>query len=425
MRGPLPGLLVAQAVSTAGTRMSLVALPWFVLVTTGSPTRMGVVAFAEMLPYVLSAVIAAPLVDRLGPQRASVACDLASAAAAALVPLLHQAGLLSFPLLLALVAVLGALRGPGDNAKHVMLPETAHRGRVPLERATSLYDGVQRAAALLGAPLAGVLIGVLGAAQVLLVDAATFLVAALVIAASSRRPGRTDLPAAQPRSKVTDLAATVDPREPYRHQIAAGLRFLRQDRLLLGITVMLLVTNLLDQAYSTVLLPVWARDQGYGAPVVGLVFGASAVGATAGSLAMAAAGPRLPRRATFLLAFLLAGCPRLFTLALGAPLGVVLAVVTLAGLAAGVLNPILSAVELERTPEQLRARVLSATTAIAFAGIPLGGLLAGALVTAVDVHPALALAGAAYLLATLAPLSPTWRGMSRPPAPGAAAQRRP
>ncbi len=64
---PLVGLLTAEGISIAGSRMSLVALPWFVLATTGSPLRTGVVAFAEMLPYVVSAVLAAPLVDRSAP----------------------------------------------------------------------------------------------------------------------------------------------------------------------------------------------------------------------------------------------------------------------------------------------------------------------------------------------------------------------
>ena len=56
-RAEMGWLLAAQAVSICGTRMSMVALPWFVLVTTGSPLRTGLVAFAEMLPYVVVSVL--------------------------------------------------------------------------------------------------------------------------------------------------------------------------------------------------------------------------------------------------------------------------------------------------------------------------------------------------------------------------------
>ena len=52
-RRRLVGLLVAAGISSAGSRVSLVAIPWFVLVSTGSAALTGVVAFAEMVPFVL------------------------------------------------------------------------------------------------------------------------------------------------------------------------------------------------------------------------------------------------------------------------------------------------------------------------------------------------------------------------------------
>nr|MBA2625218.1 MFS transporter [Acidimicrobiia bacterium] len=261
---PLVGLLTAEGISIAGSRMSLVALPWFVLATTGSPLRTGVVAFAEMLPYVVSAVLAAPLVDRVGARRASVTCDAASAAAVLAIPALSAVGALSFPVLLVLVAIVGAVRGPGDNAKLVLLPAVTVPAGVPLERATGLHDTVNRAGALIGAPLAGVLIGVLGARSILAVDAATFAVAAGLVAFTT--------PRVEP-APSTDV-------ERYRARFAAGLSFLRHEPLLLRLAGLVLVTNLLDQAWGSVLLPVWSRDAGYGAAGIGLTAGALGVGAT-------------------------------------------------------------------------------------------------------------------------------------------------
>ena len=72
-RGPLPirrralvGLLVAVAVSDLGSKLTFLALPWLVLVTTHSPAAMGVVSAAELLPFVVSSAVGAPLVDRFG-----------------------------------------------------------------------------------------------------------------------------------------------------------------------------------------------------------------------------------------------------------------------------------------------------------------------------------------------------------------------
>jgi MFS family permease len=86
---PLVGVLAAIAVSLTGTRVSAIALPWFVLSTTGSATLTGVVAFCEMTPYVLVKAFTGPLVDRIGPRAVSWTADLVSACAAGAVPLLH------------------------------------------------------------------------------------------------------------------------------------------------------------------------------------------------------------------------------------------------------------------------------------------------------------------------------------------------
>ncbi|MEV1334009.1 hypothetical protein AB0J20_31055 [Micromonospora costi] len=63
------GLLVAEAVSVTGTRMSVVAVPWFVLHTTGDALLTGVTAFVEMAALVATRVLGGPLVDISGRAR--------------------------------------------------------------------------------------------------------------------------------------------------------------------------------------------------------------------------------------------------------------------------------------------------------------------------------------------------------------------
>ena len=118
---PLAGVLAAMAMSLTGTRVSAIALPWFVLVTTGSAAMSGLVAFCEMAPYVLVKLFAGPQADHLGPRRVSWVADVVSAAGAGAVALLHALDLLAFPVLLGSVALIGAARGPGDLAKEMMV----------------------------------------------------------------------------------------------------------------------------------------------------------------------------------------------------------------------------------------------------------------------------------------------------------------
>lgn len=409
-RLPLRGWLLAEAVSLTGTRVSMVAIPWFVLTTTGSATQTGLVAFAEMAPLVALKALAGPLVDGVGARRVAVAADLGSFVVIGLVPLLHLAGLLSFPALLGLVAVAGALRGPGDGAKHAMIPALVEHAGVPTERATGLASTVERTASMAGAALAGVLVALVGPTGALALNAGTFLVSALVLLATT---------GALSRAAGTGADHGVEEDEsPYLHRLREGWRFLRSDPLLLGLSLMVAVTNLFDQAFVAVLVPVWAKETGGGAGAVGTLFAVFSGAAIAGAALASVYATRLPRYTTYLVAFLICGSPRFVVLALESPLWVVLATAVVSGFGAGFINPVLGAVIFERIPAHLVGRVSALNTALCWSLIPFGGLVGGLLVGGFGRAGAMLACGAAYFAATVLPaLQPQWREMDRRPDP--------
>ncbi|MEV0153626.1 MFS transporter [Micromonospora sp. NPDC050686] len=423
-RGPLVGLLAAELISLTGTRMSMVALPWFTLTTTGSAGRAGVVAFAEMLPYVLACGLGGPLLDRVGHRRASVSADVASAAVLVAVPLLYHAGRLDFGLLVALIALVGLLRGFGETAKRVIFPDAVAVSGMALTRATALHDGLGRLATLLGAPLAGVLIAVLDAPTVLALDAASFLLAGLVLVAlvpAALRPPAD--PAVVPARAAAGSAAVAPAGRlaGYLASLAEGLRFLLRDRLVRVVTVLLFVTNLADAAYGAVLAPVWAREVVGSPAALGVLSATFAVGAVLGNVVFTALAPRVPRFATFAVGFVLGGAPRYVALALVDRLWAVYLISFVAGLGLAAINPILGALTYERIPAALRARVLGLGHAISWGGIPLGGLLAGLLTDSSSLVVAALVFGGAYLAVTAWPLlSPAWRQLDRPDGPNPA-----
>jgi MFS family permease len=404
-RRGLLAFLTSEVVSVTGTRMSMVAIPWFVLITTGSPALTGLVAFAETLPYVVVLGLGGPLVDRWGARRVAIGSDVVAAVLVGSVPLLHLAGRLPLGLLVVLVALAGAVRGLG-TATYVLMPGLADQARMPIERATGLHDGMNRVAGMVGLPLAGVLMTVWSAPAVLLIDAGSFLVAGLLIAVFVDR-------SVEPHA---DETAAHEEKVGYVAELREGFAFLRRDHLLLAIALMVLVTNLLDQAYSVVLVPVWVREE-LGSPLgLGLIGGVFGIGAVVGSALFAWLGPRLPRRKSFAWGFLVAGFPRFAVLALAVTLPPMLAVSLVAGLGVGSINPSLSSTEYERVPRHLQARVLGALGALAWAGIPLGGLVGGLAVDTLGLTAAAVLLGAVYLVATLTPfVLPVWREMDRSP----------
>lgn len=389
---PIVGTVGTVGVATVGLRVAGIAIPWFVLTSSGSAVQAGLVVAAEFAPYVLTKAVGGPLVDRLGQRRVSIVADLLSAALYALVPLLHHLGALPLPMLLLLVGAAGALRGPGDAAKHTMVPLVATHAGVPLTRVTGLLGAVNRSAGLVGPGLAAVLITMAGPPATVLITAGCFAVSAVVVAIL--------VPAAVAGPQ---LAAQLSTGQSYLMQLREGWQFLIRDRLLFGLALMITVTNLLDVAKASVLLPVWADDSGHGIAAVGVVLTCMAGGQVITSALASWLGDRLPRRTTYFVAFAIAGPPPFVVLGLDASYEIIIATAVVAGVASGFLNPMLGAIIFERIPEPMLGRVTAPLDALAWAGIPFGGLVAAGLVSGIGLGPALLVCAAAYAIAVVIP----------------------
>ncbi|MFI0928276.1 MFS transporter [Streptomyces sp. NPDC021012] len=401
-RTPLAAVLAANTISISGNALTFIAVPWFALETTGSPGKAGLVAFCAAVPVVLSAIAGGPVIDRIGRRRVSIASDLVCGLALAAIPLLNGAGLLRFWMLCALMAVTGLFHAPGETARHVLVPDLARHAGTPLSRAASLYDAVSRGARMTGAAVAGLLVALIGADTVLYIDAATFAVSALLVLAGLR-----GIPSAEPLRDAPPLSPAT-----YRADLREGYGFLLRTRLLLGVSVMVMITNGLGQSWNGVLLPVHARENLGGSAALGLLVAVFGGCALLGALLYGAFGHRFPRRPVFAVGFLLVGAPSHVTAAFTDSTLPLLVTMALGGLGAGVLNPILTTVFYEIVPEELRSRVGGASTASVLLTTPLGGLAAGYLVERAGLTTALLSFGAVYFLATLSPfVFPAWRAM--------------
>ena len=124
---PRPAGAPAEVVSSLGTQMTFLALPWFVLSTTGSTTKMTLVLAAELAPVALLGIPSGAVLARLGAIRTMLVCDLVRVPLMVAIPVLHAAGALTFPLLSARRARARLLRRPvllGTEGGH---PGTARR----------------------------------------------------------------------------------------------------------------------------------------------------------------------------------------------------------------------------------------------------------------------------------------------------------
>ncbi len=353
----LLALLVAESVSSLGSQMTFLALPWFVLVTTGSPTKMGVVLAVELLPVALLGIPSGTLVARLGARRTMMVGDLARVPLMASLPVLHAAGLLSFPLLLVLVFAIGCFLAPYFSSQRVILPELVGDDERTIAQANAIVEGVQRATSLVGPATAGVLIAVVGATNVLYVDAATFLFSFLALALFV--PRRPPLPATE-QSKG----------------LFAGVRFIRRDRILASLVVTALFANMFGQMLGAS-IPVLAYEEyGGSSRLAGIFFGGFGLGAVVGTVIAVRIMPRFDPLRLGAVAFIAMSLP-LWLLGLHLPAVVVVAVLAVSSLFGPLINAPLIGVITARTPEALRPKVMTSVLTFALLAGPVGLLLAG------------------------------------------------
>jgi MFS family permease len=410
-RVPLLALFGADAISVTGNVLALVAIPWFVLEQSGSAALTGIVAFFTTLATVLASFFGGAFVDRLGFRRMSVISDVASGISIALIPVFHWTlGGIETPLLIGLVFLGALLDAPGTAARSSMLPDVAAIAGTPLERAAGISQAIRRGATMLGAPIGGALILLVGTEGVLVVDAVSFGASALLVGLLTPAVRHAPREGAEPAA-----------RPGYVAELLAGVRFIWADRLARAIVATIMLTNFLDAPIFSVIMPVYVREV-YGSAVqLGVLLGTFGGAALVSSLVFGAIGPRLPRRLTFGLAFVVAGLP-FWILAVSPPFALAVAAAAVVGLAAGPINPILSTVMFERVPADMRGRVIGPLTAGAWVAMPLGMLMAGFVSEEFGVTAALVGIAAAYLLVTVSIfVNPAMRDMDRRPAgePGA------
>ena len=280
---------------------------------------------------------------------------------------------------------LGALLdAPGPTARHALFPDLVELAGARMERANGIRGAIQQGSWLVGAPIGGVLVAEFGATTVLWLDAATFLVSAALVT--------TAVPAVR-RDSTTETAGR------YFAELAEGLRFIWSQRLFRAVVLTVLITNFLDAPFP-VAMPVFALEAFGSATDLGLLYGVFGGGALVGALGFSAVGHRLPRRLTFTCAFAIVPVVYL-TLATLPSLPVALVALAVSGLAAGPINPLLSTVQFELVPSELRGRVFGAVKAGAWASIPLGVLLGGVLVDAAGVAATFLGIGLCYLAVTV------------------------
>jgi len=387
--GPLRALVAAEVISTTGSQMTWVALPWFVLTTTGSATRMSFVVAAEVIGMGLLTIPGTRLLGALGARRTMMVCDAVRAPLIALVPVLHWTSGLSLWVLLAIAFAIGAFTAPSFSAHKMVLPELFGEDEGVVTEANALTQMATRASLLIGPVAAGILISFIGAPTVLLVDAASYLVSFLLVALF--------LPSRPP----------VEAPEEGR-SVKVAVRFLIREPLLRIWGPALAIGDAAWTAFF-IAVPVLVVARFDSNPrVVGWLFASFGIGALLGNVISFRVARRI--EGTQLIAtFILGQALPLWLLTIQLPAGVYCAALAVSGIANGIVNPPLHATMTLRVPEALRPVVIPTMMLTWTILQPIGIFVAGPVLDAFGTEPVMvAFAVVQTLMMGLAALACLW-----------------
>lgn len=352
-------LLVAQAISTTGTQITVVLLPAVAILAFGSgigPATLLLVA--EFLPAALLGPFGGVLIDRARLRSVLVSMDFVRACALGAAAAAIASGVQSVWILYVLAAVLGVASAVFDSAAETAIPHLAG----DLDRANATRSGLLNLVRVAGPGLGGLIIAAASAWLALVVTAATFLASAAVIAAATA-------PALRAKTKSVP--------ERVHRQLTEAIRYLRQDlvlrRSLLGTATMNLAGSGIGAlffvyAYQQLLLPPGQ---------VGLTMSAFSLGAVLGAAGSAWAARRLGTGlACAVCASVAAAALFLIPAAsLGRPFEVLLVYQFLFGAAATAWATILLSLRQRRTEPMLLGRVSALVNAVTVATVPVGAVL--------------------------------------------------
>lgn len=393
---PLRALLIAEIVSTSGGLMTWVALPWFVLTTTGSAQKMTLVIAAELLGLGVTGLPAGVLLQKIGARRSMLLADATRAPLMLLIPILHWTVGLQLAVLIAVSAALGALGSPYNAAQRMIVPELLGEDEKVVGQANALFQGAIRTTILLGPLLGGVLIAAFNAPVVLVIDAATYVVSfVLVLVFVPHR--EVEAPADSSRG------------------LLSGLRFLVHEPLLRVWMPIFTVGDMAWQAFF-VTVPVLVVERFHSDPrLVGVIFASFGLGAVVGNMvAFRWLVERVPGMRLIAFGQPFQALP-LWLLVFHVPWPWVAVALGLSGVANGVVNPSLHSIMTLRMPPAIRAKAMTAMSTINGLAYPFALFAVAPILAAFGAQPILVIVAAVQSAAAIAVSLTTLRAHANAP----------
>lgn len=355
-----------QTVSSVGTQVSQLAFPLLVLALTRSPAQAGIAGALRALPYIIFSLPVGALIDRWDRKRVMILCDIGRALALASIPIALAFHRLTIVQLFAVALIEGTLFVFFNLAEVACLPRVVAKDQLPAATATN--SATEGTSALVGPSLGGALFA-LSSILPFAADAVSYAASFIsLLFIRTRFQGER----------------TVARRNLWA-EIAEGIAWLWRQPLIRYIAFLTGGYNFIS-AGTPLILIVLAQQQRAKPELIGLIFTIGGIGGIIGAFIAAP----LQKRLSF--AQVIVGTTWISALAFPlyaiAPNPIVLGVLTAVSFTMGpIYNVVQFSHRLSLIPDELQGRVNSVFRLLAFGFQPLGSLLTGILLQAIQPVP--------------------------------------
>ena len=376
-----------QSISELGSQVSQLALPTVAILLLGAtPFQVGLLTALEFLAFPTLGLVAGVYADRLRRRPIMIACDLGRMVALASVPIAFAFNALTMLQLYVVALVTGVGTVFFDVSYQSYLPALISRADLVEGNSKLQFSG--SLAQMAGPALAGFLIQVVGAARAVAVDAGSFLVSVLSLW-WIRRPE----PAPKPVSESG--------RSGFRSEMWEGIRFVFGNPTIWKIAGSTSTSNLGSNIFFAVYLIFAYRVLHLSPGVVGLVFGAGAVGGLLGALSASWIARQIGLGPTLLVTIIAFGLGALLVPL--AQLGFAVPLLLASSMIGSFANPVynINQVSLRQaiTPDRVQGRMNATVRTVIWGTIPIGALIGGVIGNAYGLVPAMYTGIAVSLLA--------------------------
>ncbi len=394
-------LLFTNLINRFGDSVDAIAFTWLVYQITQSASWSAIIFGLNILPNIIVQPFAGPIIEKLDKKKVIVATHILRGIVISAFVGMYLAGIVNPFIMAAFTLIITSIESFNMPASTAFIPSIIKKEH--LTHAMSLNSTLSSAMALVGTGLAGIIIAKFGVYTAMLIDAATFFIAAFGTSTIRRL---NEIESSEDHSVAKEASSEQAADESYIALLKAGAKYITKNRVILNYCFIAVILNFLLVPINSLLAPLADDVYKLGSEMLSVVGIAFSIGAIIGSAIVPMISEKFSAKNILVICGLVLG-GGMYALSLGRYLGgavipgylLVSTCYIVISIATSVLSGVLSVMFVKVVDQSYLARAGAIFNASATAATPVGSVLVS--VMALKLNPALLIAVSAVLAIVL------------------------